>query len=226
MSVGGYRKGSGRSKHGYYKGIYCASTYELCWVIYNLDHRIKFSRFPGYLQRNNIKYYPDFLLDGEKTIVETKGYELKDAVDIKTKLAESFGYKVIVLRKDDLSGMFEYVKNKFKTNAFYTLYDNYKPKYNYKCCNCNKEFQKDSKLKTNNVFCSRACSGKFRKTNNILKSKNRTTKGNYVRKLTKEQALNIYNDLNYSYSQLSKIYNINVSAIAFIKNKVSYKWIH
>lgn len=29
MPIGGYRKGSGRSKHGYYKGIYCGSTYEL-----------------------------------------------------------------------------------------------------------------------------------------------------------------------------------------------------
>src|SRR6516164_8460315 len=31
---GGIRIGSGRSKSGYYKGIYCGSTYELCWVIY------------------------------------------------------------------------------------------------------------------------------------------------------------------------------------------------
>ena len=42
---GGYREGSGRSKSGYYKGIYCGSTYELAWMIYQLDNKIAFSRF-------------------------------------------------------------------------------------------------------------------------------------------------------------------------------------
>jgi len=56
VSVGGLRNGSGRSKSGYYKEIYCGSTYELCWVIYNLDHNISFSRFSGYLTDGKIKY--------------------------------------------------------------------------------------------------------------------------------------------------------------------------
>ena len=45
--LGGYREGSGRSKSGYYNGIYCGSTYELCWVIYALDTQVKFDRFKG-----------------------------------------------------------------------------------------------------------------------------------------------------------------------------------
>jgi len=124
---GGYRLGSGRSKHGYYKGIYCGSTYELCWVIYSLDNGIKFRRFPSFLQRGNLKYYPDFLLEDNKTIVETKGYESVESVDKKTKLAESFGYKVNVLRKKDLEPIFEYVTKKYNTKKYYTLYDNYTP---------------------------------------------------------------------------------------------------
>jgi len=31
QAVGGYREGSGHSYSGYYKGIYCGSTYELVW---------------------------------------------------------------------------------------------------------------------------------------------------------------------------------------------------
>lgn len=126
-TVGGYRLGSGRSKHGYYNGIYCGSTYELCWVIYNLDKGIKFKRFPSYLEKDGLKYYPDFLLEDNKTIVETKGYESYESVNKKTKLAEYFGYTVIVLRKEELEPIFNYVSKKYNTKNFYTLYDNYTP---------------------------------------------------------------------------------------------------
>lgn len=119
---GGYRQGSGYSKSGYYKGIYCQSTYELCWVIWALDNRIKFSRFKGILEGNGLKYVPDFLLEDGITIIEIKGYERTDSVEKKTKLAESLGYKVNVLRKQDLNYIFEYVKQNYKTNKFETLY--------------------------------------------------------------------------------------------------------
>jgi len=67
---GGIRNGSGRSKCGYYNGIYCGSTYELCWVIYNLDHNISFTRFSGYLTDGKIKYYPDFYIKENKTFYD------------------------------------------------------------------------------------------------------------------------------------------------------------
>lgn len=41
---GGYREGSGRGKKGIYKGYYCDSSWELAYVIYNLEHDIKFER--------------------------------------------------------------------------------------------------------------------------------------------------------------------------------------
>lgn len=166
---GGYREGSGRSKHGYYKGIYCGSTYELCWVIYNLDHNIKFSRFPSFLEKNNLKYYPDFLLDDKKTIIEIKGYENKESVQRKTELAKSFGYNVNVLRKKELQDIFDYVISKYKTKKFEILYDEYKPKYDYICKNCNSTFSKDRKLKTINTFCSVKCSGHYNGTNRLIK---------------------------------------------------------
>ena len=165
---GGYRPGSGRSKSGYYNGIYCGSTYELCWVIYSLDHGIKFTRFPGKLELNGVRYYPDFLLSDGKTIIETKGYEVQESVDKKTKVAESLGYEVQVLRKDDLTFAFDYVKATYATSNYHTLYDDYKPKYNYVCCNCCSSYETDIKARTTTSFCSRSCAGKFRKKTTVI----------------------------------------------------------
>ena len=165
INCGGYREGSGRSKSGYYKGFYCGSTYELCWVIYNLDHSLYFKRFEGVLEKNGLKYVPDFLI-GDKQIVEIKGYET-ELVNKKTSLAESFGYSVKVMYKEDLKEIFSYVESKYGTKNFYTLYDNYKPTFNGFCDYCKKEFFSErKKQKTINVFCSRICSGKFRKIKN------------------------------------------------------------
>jgi hypothetical protein len=87
------------------------------------------------------------LLTENKTIIETKGYEKQESVDRKTALAESFGYTVKVLRKDDLQYAFEYVKTTYQTSKYYTLYDEYKPKYNYVCSCCNKSFTRLDNLK-------------------------------------------------------------------------------
>lgn len=168
MPIGGYRRGSGRSKSGYYKGIYCGSTYELCWLIHALDTGIKFSRFEGVLTDGTLKYIPDFILEDGVTIVELKGYEKQESVDKKTKLAESLGYKVVVLRKDDLQPVFEYVTRKFGTKQYHTLYDGYKPKYEYKCSQCGSEITRDTKSKTSLVFCSRQCSALGNKQNKIF----------------------------------------------------------
>ena len=155
---GGYREGSGYGKSGYYKGIYCASTYELCWVIYNLDHESEFSRFPGFLERDGLKYYPDFLIPNN-TIIEIKGYH-RSSVDEKTKLAQSFGYTVHVLYKSDIQHMIDYVKFTYITNDIVSLYDNYKPKFQYICSYCGCEFNCERKRKTSKVYCSQTCTGK------------------------------------------------------------------
>lgn len=154
---GGYREGSGRSYSGYYKGIYCGSTYELCWVIYQLDHNIKFERFPGFLESNGKKYFPDFIQNGK--IIEIKGYESKESVDIKNNIAYNNNYEVIVLRKDDLKKEFEWVSRNYTKN-YKSLYDEYKPKYEYVCDNCGNKFERNKVVKSSIKFCSRFCCGK------------------------------------------------------------------
>lgn len=77
---GGFREKGGRGKQGWYKGVYCQSSWELAWVIYALDHDIKFKRntegFEYKFETKKHKYYPDFIV-GDKSYVEVKGYNSK-----------------------------------------------------------------------------------------------------------------------------------------------------
>ncbi len=157
--LGGYREGSGRSKSGYYKGIFCGSSYELVWVIFCLDNNISFSRFAGYIQDKTTKYFPDFIQDGK--IVEIKGYHTK-AVDVKTELAKANGYIITVLYKEDIKHCFDWVKRHYNYKNIIELYDDYKPNFSYSCLNCEDVFNTDKKKKTVNVFCSQQCAGQYR----------------------------------------------------------------
>jgi len=121
--VGGYREGSGRGKSGWYKGYYCSSTWELIWIIYQLDHGIEFVRnyegFPYTHKGNSHLYYPDFIVDGE--YIEVKGYDTdKD----KSKWT-AFPKSLKVLRKADMQPIMEYVVGNYdvKKSTFVKLYD-------------------------------------------------------------------------------------------------------
>lgn len=156
-NCGGYREGSGRSKSGYYKGIFCGSTYELVYVIYRLDHNLPVERFPHILTDGKLKYIPDFI-DG-KLITEVKGY-YQEKVDKKCELAKAQGYDIRVLYKKDLKKEFDWVKEHYQYKSLQELYDDYKPKYKYICHGCGKEFTTEVKRKTDKVFCSRHCISK------------------------------------------------------------------
>jgi hypothetical protein len=64
MNNGGYRRGSGRGKKGWYKGIFCDSSWELAMVIYCLENDISIVRNTEkriYEFNGKIKnYIPDF----------------------------------------------------------------------------------------------------------------------------------------------------------------------
>lgn len=109
--LGGYQKGSGRGKSGWYRGYYCDSSYELAWVIYNLDHDITFKRnttkFPYEYNNKQLRWIPDFINEAG-IFVEIKGY-MTDQVKAKLK---DFPYKIEVLMEKDLTDVFKYVINK------------------------------------------------------------------------------------------------------------------
>lgn len=116
---GGYRKGSGIGKSGWYKGYWCDSTYELVWVIYQLDHNKPFERnLKKYSYDWNGKtknYIPDFIQND--TIIEIKGYVTEE-----TKIKFSLIPNLKILFKKDLEKEFEYVKSKYGSD-FTRLYE-------------------------------------------------------------------------------------------------------
>lgn len=78
---GGYREGSGRSKSGWYEGLFCNSTYELIFVAFNLERGLTVRRCECILEytfdgkiRN---YHPDFEINGD--IYEVKGFVTKQS---------------------------------------------------------------------------------------------------------------------------------------------------
>ena len=164
--IGGYREGSGRSKSGYYKGFFCGSTYELVYYIYCLDHNIRIERntksFPYEWGGKTKLYFPDFRID--EGLVEIKGYHT-DQVDAKLKSVDE-PIKILYLK--DLEPMMKYVdetymtQHKGKGNNYHVLYDNYKPKYTYKCDYCGKEFSRERKVTSEIKFCSVSCAAKHR----------------------------------------------------------------
>lgn len=109
-----------RSKKGYYKGIWCGSSYELAYLIYCLDNNINIKRCEEYFeyQYKGSKhiYFPDFVVNG--VIVEIKGYYTK-LVDIKAS-AVNKPYKIMY--KKDLKGIIDYVEDKYGKD-FIKLYD-------------------------------------------------------------------------------------------------------
>jgi hypothetical protein len=116
---GGYRKGSGIGKKGWYKGYWCDSSWELAWIIYNLDYNLPFVRNKktfSYQWENKIKkYIPDFIQ--YDNFIEIKGY-INKQVNEKIKSVPNLK----VLFKKDLKIQFEYVINKYGKN-FTDLYE-------------------------------------------------------------------------------------------------------
>ena len=154
---GGARENSGWSKTGYYKGIYCGSTYELVYVMYRLTNNLPVARYDGYIVYNdNKKYFPDFIED--YTIIEIKGYETETVI-AKTNACIEQGYDIKVLYKDDLQYMFDWYKDEYGNKPIHENYDDYKPKYTYICNYCNNEFTSDKKKNSEIKYCSRKCSG-------------------------------------------------------------------
>lgn len=109
---GGNKSGSGRGKKGWYKGYWCDSSWELAYVIYNLEHNIQFIRnkegFEYEFENKKYKYYPDFILE-DGTYVEIKGYlDKKNEIKIK-----SFYKKLIIIDKKGIKQYIDYVVEKY-----------------------------------------------------------------------------------------------------------------
>ncbi len=118
---GGYRRGSGHGKKGFYKGIWCDSSWELAYVIYNLEHNISFKRntekFKYIFEGKTCHYIPDYRIEND-TFVEIKGYKT-DRWEAKK---NQFKYKLIMIEKNEIAPILEYVIGKYGKD-FIKLYE-------------------------------------------------------------------------------------------------------
>lgn len=118
---GGYTQGGGRGKKGWYKGFWCDSSWELAWVIFQLEHEVKFSRntqrFPYIFEGKQKNYIPDFLM-GNGSYVEIKGYR---TLQVEEKI-KSFPHALDIIDSEKIKPILEYVKNKYG-NDFTSLYE-------------------------------------------------------------------------------------------------------
>ena len=117
--TGGIRKGGGKGKKGWFNDYWCDSSWELAFIIYNLDLGNKIERNKesfNYLYKGiQYKYYPDFIVNGE--YVEIKEYENEKSKEKK----KQFPYKINTYYSKEMEPILEYVKNKYGNN-FVKLY--------------------------------------------------------------------------------------------------------
>jgi len=108
-----------RGKAGWYKGMWCDSSWELAYILWCENHNVSLKRCINslpYYYKGRLHYYtPDFEINGE--IIEIKGYcSDKDKAKIKQ-------YPNIkVLYKNDLQPILEWVKEKYGKD-FIKLYE-------------------------------------------------------------------------------------------------------
>jgi endogenous inhibitor of DNA gyrase (YacG/DUF329 family) len=156
---GGYRKGSGRGKKGWYKGYWCDSSWELAWVIYSLDNGLKFTRntqgFEYMFNETAHIYYPDYLME-DGTYIEIKGYTTAQWEAKKN----SFNGKIKIFDKVEMIPILKYVKEKYGFD-FIKLYEGNPHNQKTKVCGICGEPCKS-------MFCSRKCSGKAAKKRNLV----------------------------------------------------------
>jgi len=123
-ALNNYRQNKTFGKCGYYNGIYCASSWELAFLIYNLDLGKDIKRceltFKYELDGEEHLYFPDFIMEG--IIYEVKGRELED-VEPKTKAVINAGYKIELIRKKEITPIIKLIKEKYSVKDITKLYD-------------------------------------------------------------------------------------------------------
>jgi hypothetical protein len=123
--AGGLRDRSGRGEKGWYRGVWCDSSWELAWVIYHIEHNINFTRnvngFEYVYNNKKSKYYPDFIVND--VFIEIKGRRNYDGLDLKTReKINQFKGELKVLYQSDMKPYIEYVVSKYGKKYTY-LYE-------------------------------------------------------------------------------------------------------
>ena len=124
---GGLRIGSGKGKMGWYKGYYCRSSWELAWIVYQLDHNVipeQCSESFEYMIGDEVhRYYPDFKINEVY-------YEIKGAHYNKWKYKKEQFPKdkilIIIDGKKEIKPYIEYIEKKYGKKFWEILYEDKK----------------------------------------------------------------------------------------------------
>lgn len=112
----------GWAKRGWYRGIWCDSSWELAFVLYCFDNNINFIRnkdsFPYTWDGYTHNYTPDFYLPDQDMYIEIKGqYTEKEQAKI-----EQFSKSITVYQYTEMLPILDYVTSKYGDN-FTDLYE-------------------------------------------------------------------------------------------------------
>ena len=115
-----HNKSHGAAKQGWYKGIYCDSSWELAFLVYHLEHELYIKRCSEkrrYIYKNETRtYIPDFVTN--EGVVEIKGYVTEQW---KEKIKQNPDIKVIY--ESDMNIYLDYVIAKYGVDFWNVLYE-------------------------------------------------------------------------------------------------------
>lgn len=123
---GGYENGQlgGRGHRGYYKGIYCMSSWELAWLYYQLSNGKSVERCKEYflyeMNGKVKKYFPDFIMDG--VYYEVKNYNRPDT-EFKVNQFPKDKKLVLILGLKEIKPYLDFVISKEGDNFWEKLYE-------------------------------------------------------------------------------------------------------
>ena len=111
---------------GHYNGYYCASSYELIFLVYCLDHNIQIERnkftFNYTYNGKDHVYIPDWYLPETDTIIECKGITPKYNDElVKLKANSVIDHNYSLLFEEDLQPYWHYCKDAYKVKSYKDL---------------------------------------------------------------------------------------------------------
>lgn len=115
-----FNKKHGNGKKGWYKGIFCDSSWELAFLVYHIEHNLKIERckiklsyeYDGSLHT----YIPDFVTS--EGIIEVKGRFNDKAIEKQKQHPE-----IIVYEKNKMKNILEYIISKYGDEFWKKLYE-------------------------------------------------------------------------------------------------------
>lgn len=123
-SINNFKQNKTTGKCGYYNGIWCASSWELAFLIYKTIHGYKIERCKEYFTYQHPdgsirKYFPDFKIGD--IIYEVKG-RFTEEVDSKIKAVTDNNIKIELVSRDEILPMIKYIKDHFNIKDITILY--------------------------------------------------------------------------------------------------------